>query len=133
MPNPLKPPVRSQVPDGATVDEHPQNQRPCCIHCANWVCTGCWDFHRQKASRARRDLQYCTRCGSNQGFYVATRHRRDHEPLTTVPFRVPLMADWKKKLTPHTFVSEPGMVYCLVCRPMWRMIDHEIHSKGRKR
>lgn len=79
----------SRDDDGATIDTSYLNVMPCCIHCATWICVGCYEFRRSRATRAVS--QYCPRCGSREGFFVAIRHLKPHEPLTTVPFLVPRM------------------------------------------
>ena len=75
--------------DGATIDTNYLKVMPCCIHCATWICSGCMDFHRSRATR--RVSQYCPKCGGVEGFFVAIRHLKPHEALPTVPFRVPRM------------------------------------------
>lgn len=77
----------NRVPDGSTIDTDYLNTKPCCIHCATWVCAGCWDFRRSRASRAVS--QYCPRCGGIEGFFIAVRHVEPHESLPRVPYRVP--------------------------------------------
>lgn len=78
---------------GQTVDTKYLTVWPCCIHCATWICSGCWDFRRMRASRSVS--QYCARCGSRDGFFSATRHgtRNPHMPqhVPRPPFVVPRM------------------------------------------
>lgn len=77
---------------GRTVDTSYLNIWPCCIHCATWICSSCWDFRRNRADR--RVSQYCGKCGGRDGFFVVTRHgtRNPHTPdgshLPKLPFVV---------------------------------------------
>ena len=81
---------------GQTVDTSYLNIWPCCIHCATWICSSCWDFRRQRADR--RVSQYCAKCGGREGFFSAVRHgtRNPHTPdgshLPKLPFVVPVMS-----------------------------------------
>lgn len=63
--------VRSQQ---VIEDPRPESARPCCILCAVWVCTECYNFHRTGA--ARDTQQNCPRCGGVEGKFLATRHQR---------------------------------------------------------
>lgn len=74
---------------GRTIDTSYLTVRPCCIHCATWICSGCWYWRRSRATRAVS--QYCGRCGSREGFFSAIRHLKPHEAMRSVPFRVPRM------------------------------------------
>lgn len=79
---------------GQMVDTKYLNVWPCCIHCATWICSGCWDFRRMRASRSVS--QYCPKCGGREGFFSATRHgtRNSHAPahVPRPPFMVPRMS-----------------------------------------
>jgi hypothetical protein len=89
----------SRDDDGATIDTGYLNVMPCCIHCATWICVGCHDFRRSRATRAVS--QYCPKCGGREGFFLAIRHLKPHEPLPKVPFIVPRMtapSELEKKL-----------------------------------
>lgn len=57
-------------------DRHPDDPRPICLQCATWVCQGCWDYRRQRASRHPNSagMQYCPKCGGREGEFIATRH-----------------------------------------------------------
>lgn len=74
---------------GQTVDTNYLDPRPCCIQCSTWICSGCWNFRRNRATRTVS--QYCPRCGSSEGFFSATRHVHQHEALPQVPFQVPVI------------------------------------------
>lgn len=79
---------------GQTVDTKYMTVWPCCIHCATWICSTCWDFRRMRASRSVS--QYCPKCGGREGFFSATRHgtRNPHMPehVPRPPFMVPTMS-----------------------------------------
>jgi hypothetical protein len=77
----------SKVESGQTIDTSYLNVMPCCIHCATWICSSCWAFHRSRATRAVS--QYCPRCGGTEGFFRAIRHLKPHEKLPQVPYFVP--------------------------------------------
>lgn len=86
----------SRDDDGATIDTGYMNLMPCCIHCATWICVGCHQFRRVRASRAVS--QYCPKCGGIKGFFVAIRHLKPHEALPKVPFRVPVMSEERESI-----------------------------------
>lgn len=80
---------RFVTPDyGETVDTQFWKMAPCCIGCGTWTCTGCRSHRRSGAARKNPHLQVCNKCGKNEGFYVATRHERDHEALPVPPYIV---------------------------------------------
>jgi hypothetical protein len=98
----------SRDDDGATIDTSYLNVMPCCIHCATWICVGCYDFRRSRATRAVS--QYCPRCGGIKGFFVAIRHLKPHERLKEVPFIVPRMTPDNREARMKSFeeaVREP--------------------------
>ena len=79
----------SRAPAGSTIDTKYWDTRPCCIHCAIWICQECWEFRRSRATR--NVSQYCPKCGGTDGFFAAIRHFKPHEALPAVPFIVPRM------------------------------------------
>lgn len=81
--------------DGQVIDPMPMSSFPCCLVCATWVCTACWDFRRPYANMSWQGTRLCGRCGGDsRGFWLATRHyyrvdvRSGHKPRRRTPFRV---------------------------------------------